>query len=133
MVGPSKQDICYATTNRQEAVKRIAPLCDALIVVGAPNSSNSQRLVETARRMGCERAFLVQRGDDIDPARLGRPSTIGITAGASAPEILVDEVIAKLRQSFTVSLEAMAGDENVYFKLPPLLVNKTAATAERQA
>jgi 4-hydroxy-3-methylbut-2-enyl diphosphate reductase len=133
MAGPSKQDICYATTNRQEAVKRIAPLCDALIVVGAPNSSNSQRLVETARRMGCERAFLVQRGDDIDPARLGRPSTIGITAGASAPEILVDEVIAKLRQLFTVSLEAMTGEENVSFKLPPLLVNKAATTAERPA
>ena len=76
---------------------------------------------------------VAQRGDDIDPARLGRPSTIGITAGASAPEILVDEVIAKLRQLFTVSLEAMTGEENVSFKLPPLLVNKAATTAERPA
>jgi 4-hydroxy-3-methylbut-2-enyl diphosphate reductase len=118
LVGPSKEDICYATTNRQDAVKKIAANCDAMIVVGAPYSSNSQRLVETAQRSGCAHAFLVQRGDDIDFLALGQPGTIGITAGASAPEILVDEVIAKLSTRFSVTVEAMSGEENVSFKLP---------------
>jgi 4-hydroxy-3-methylbut-2-en-1-yl diphosphate reductase len=131
IAGSSKEDICYATTNRQEAVKRIARICDALIVVGAPNSSNSQRLVETARASGCEQAFLVQRGDDIDFLALGCPGTIGITAGASAPEILVDEVIAKLCTRFSVTVERMSGEENVSFKLPRSLRDAAPAVAER--
>src|SRR3546814_8981286 len=83
--GPKKEDICYATTNRQEAAKEIARRCDALLVVGAPNSSNSQRLVEVARREGCARALLVQRAADIDWSKLAGISSLGITAGASAP------------------------------------------------
>jgi 4-hydroxy-3-methylbut-2-enyl diphosphate reductase len=118
MAGPAREDICYATSNRQDAVKQIAKRCDALIVVGAPNSSNSQRLVETARRQGCERAFLVQRGEEIDFERFGAIGTLGVTAGASAPEILVEEVIEALRRRFTVTIEAMKGEENVSFKLP---------------
>jgi 4-hydroxy-3-methylbut-2-en-1-yl diphosphate reductase len=118
MVGPAREDICYATSNRQEAVKEIARRCEALIVVGAPNSSNSQRLVETAQRAGLARAFLVQRGEDIDFARLGAIRTLGVTAGASAPEILVEEVIDALRRRFNVTVEAMEGEENVTFKLP---------------
>jgi 4-hydroxy-3-methylbut-2-enyl diphosphate reductase len=134
IAGPkSKEDICYATTNRQEAVKRIARSCDALIVVGAPNSSNSQRLVETARACGCRQAFLVQRGDDIDYSALGLPRTIGITAGASAPEILVEEVIAKLRIYFSVTVERMSGEENVSFKLPRSLRDSAPGAAERSA
>jgi 4-hydroxy-3-methylbut-2-enyl diphosphate reductase len=133
IAGPSREDICYATTNRQEAVKRIAPRCDVLIVVGAPNSSNSQRLVETARASGCEQAFLVERGGDIDFSALGCPGTIGITAAASAPEILVDEVIAKLRTRFSVNVESMSGEENVSFKLPRSLRDAAPATAKRSA
>ena len=130
MVGPAREDICYATSNRQDAVKEIARRCEALIVVGAPNSSNSQRLVETARRSGCERAFLVQRGDDIDFERLGSIRTLGVTAGASAPEILVEEVIEKLRHRFTVIVEAMAGEENVTFKLPRHLREEAPAASK---
>ena len=118
MVGPAREDICYATSNRQDAVKTIARRCEAVIVVGAPNSSNSQRLVETARRAGCKRAYLVQRGEDIDFERLGPVRTLGVTAGASAPEVLVEEVIETLRRRFTVKVEAMEGEENVTFKLP---------------
>jgi 4-hydroxy-3-methylbut-2-en-1-yl diphosphate reductase len=119
LAGPRKEDICYATTNRQEAVKQIAPSCDALIVVGAPNSSNSQRLVETAKRCGCSRAMLIGRGEDIDVGRLGNPRTLGITAGASAPEVLIDEVIDTLRRRFDVTIETtVTRDEKVAFKLP---------------
>jgi 4-hydroxy-3-methylbut-2-enyl diphosphate reductase len=118
IAGPAKEDICYATTNRQEGVKQIAARCDALIVVGAPNSSNSQRLVETAQRAGCPHAFLVQRAEDIDFAALAQFKTIGITAGASAPEVLVQEVIEVLHDYFRVSVEAMTGEEKVTFKLP---------------
>jgi 4-hydroxy-3-methylbut-2-enyl diphosphate reductase len=133
IVGPAKEDICYATTNRQEAVKEIASRCEALIVVGAPNSSNSQRLVETAQRFGCRRAFLVQRGEDIDFRELGFPATVGITAGASAPQILVEEVIAKLRTRFTVTVEAMRGEENVSFKLPRSLRESDGASVQPSA
>jgi 4-hydroxy-3-methylbut-2-en-1-yl diphosphate reductase len=133
IVGPAKEDICYATTNRQEAVKEIASRCEALIVVGAPNSSNSQRLVETAHRFGCKRAFLVQRGEDIDFKELGHPATVGITAGASAPQILVDEVIAKLRSRFTVTVDAMAGEEKVSFKLPRSLREASGAGVQPSA
>jgi 4-hydroxy-3-methylbut-2-enyl diphosphate reductase len=130
MVGPRKEDICYATTNRQQAVREIAPRCDALIVVGAPNSSNSQRLVETAQRAGCRYAFLVQRGEEVDLDALGSIRTLGITAGASAPEVLVEEVIAELRKRFRVTIEAMAGEENVWFKLPRALRETQKSDAE---
>ena len=93
IVGPHKEDICYATTNRQEAVKAMAPKCDAMLVVGAPNSSNSKRLVEVGARAGCDYAQLVQRATDIDWRSLRGIKSVGITAGASAPEVLVNEVI----------------------------------------
>ncbi len=119
IVGPHKEDICYATTNRQVAVKSIAPRCDRLIVVGAPNSSNSQRLVEVAQRAGCGSAALLQCADDIDWSDYRDIRTIGITAGASAPEVLVDEIIAAFKDRFETTLEAVStADENVSFKLP---------------
>ena len=93
IVGPHKEDICYATTNRQEAVKAMAPKCDAMLVVGAPNSSNSRRLVEVGARAGCAYAQLVQRATDIDWRALDGITSMGITAGASAPEVLINEVI----------------------------------------
>ena len=126
--GPKKEDICYATTNRQEAVKAIARDCDALLVVGAPNSSNSQRLVEVARREGCPKSLLVQRAVDIDWAALGDVKRLGITAGASAPEILVEEVIEACRKRYDVTLQEVSGVvEDVMFKLPRELTSKTAS------
>jgi 4-hydroxy-3-methylbut-2-enyl diphosphate reductase len=125
---PKKEDICYATTNRQEAVKEIARHCDALLVVGAPNSSNSQRLVEVARREGCPKAQLVQRATDIDWAALGEMTQLGITAGASAPEVLVEEVVAACRERFDVTVQNVSGVvEDVMFKLPRELTTKTAS------
>ena len=103
IVGPRREDICYATTNRQEAVKAIAPKVDALLVIGAPNSSNSQRLVEVGRRAGCGYAQLVQRATDIDWRALEGVRAVGITAGASAPEVLVEEVIAAFRARYAVT------------------------------
>lgn len=123
IVGPKREDICYATTNRQQAVKAIAAQCDAIAVVGAPNSSNSRRLVEVAERAGCRQAFLVQRGTDIDLDALAGVQRLGITAGASAPEVLVEEVIAACRTRFTVTVqEFRLTDEDVVFKLPKALV-----------
>ncbi len=125
IVSPHKEDICYATTNRQEAVKVIAPQAEAMLVIGAPNSSNSMRLVEVAERAGCTYAALVQRAADIDWAALGSPRTVGLTAGASAPEILVDEVIEAFRARFDVTLEmAETVRENVQFKLPRALAGE---------
>ncbi|PYG30382.1 4-hydroxy-3-methylbut-2-enyl diphosphate reductase [Pelagimonas varians] len=122
IVGPHKEDICYATTNRQEAVKAIAPDCDALLVVGAPNSSNSKRLVEVARKNGCSYAQLVQRATDIDWRALGEIGSVGITAGASAPEVLIEEVIAAFRARFEVTVELVeTAQENVEFKVPRVL------------
>ncbi|WP_421865135.1 4-hydroxy-3-methylbut-2-enyl diphosphate reductase [Parvibaculum sp.] len=122
IAGPHKEDICYATTNRQEAVKSIAPKVDAMLVIGAPNSSNSMRLVEVAERAGCAYAALVQRASDIDWAALGTPKTLGLTAGASAPEILVEEVIDAFRQHFSVTVEMTSvRRESVQFKLPRAL------------
>lgn len=128
IVGPHKEDICYATTNRQEAVKRVAPVVDAMIVVGAPNSSNSQRLKEVAERAGCPRAALVQRAVDIDWNEFGNIARLGITAGASAPEILVEEIIDAFAQRYTVSVETVsAAEEGVFFPLPrPLRENQAA-------
>ena len=108
IVGPHKEDICYATTNRQEAVKAIAPLCEALLVVGAPNSSNSKRLVEVASRAGCSYAQLVQRATDIDWRALDGIKTIGITAGASCPNNLIEETIQRIFELRGVSREELA-------------------------
>lgn len=125
--GPKKEDICYATTNRQAAVKAIAAQCDALLVIGAPNSSNSLRLVEVAQRSGCAQAQLLQRADDIDWPALAMARRIGITAGASAPEVLVEEVIAAFRARYAVNLrEVTTATEAVQFKLPAAL-DSTAA------
>ncbi len=122
IVGPHKEDICYATTNRQEAVKAVAPKSDALLVVGAPNSSNSRRLVEVASRAGCSYAQLVQRAVDIDWRSLEGISSIAITAGASAPEVLVNEVIDAFRAHFDVTVELVeTAVENVEFKVPRVL------------
>jgi len=116
--GPRSEDICYATSNRQAAVKAIAGRCDALLVIGAPNSSNSLRLVEVAEREGTK-ARLVGRGADIDFGWLEGARTIGITAGASAPELLVREVVDTLAQRFEVSEEPVEGvEERMIFKLP---------------
>jgi 4-hydroxy-3-methylbut-2-en-1-yl diphosphate reductase len=117
--GPVKEDICYATTNRQEAVKSIAADIELLIVVGAPNSSNSKRLVEVGEKNGCPRAFLVQRASDLDWSTLKGLKTIGLTAGASAPEVLVNEIIDAFRAHYDVTVEKVTlRDENVTFKLP---------------
>ncbi|MEW2918130.1 4-hydroxy-3-methylbut-2-enyl diphosphate reductase [Ruegeria sp. ANG10] len=122
IVGPHKEDICYATTNRQEAVKAVAPKSDALLVVGAPNSSNSRRLVEVASRAGCNYAQLVQRATEIDWRALEGISTVAITAGASAPEVLVNEVIDAFRAHYDVTVELVeTATENVEFKVPRVL------------
>jgi 4-hydroxy-3-methylbut-2-enyl diphosphate reductase len=117
--GPKREDICYATTNRQQAVKRIAPRCDALVVIGAPNSSNSNRLVEVAIKAGCPQAVLVQRAGLIDWGALAGVARLGVTAGASAPEVLVEEVLEACRERFDVSIEEVTvTEEDVTFKLP---------------
>ena len=117
--GPSKSDICYATANRQRAVKEIASRCDVLIVIGAPNSSNSSRLVEVAALNGCPRAILVQRAADIDWDSMNGVKCLGITAGASAPEVLIEGVLEACRQRFEVSLEEVSViREEVRFSLP---------------
>jgi len=122
IVGPHKEDICYATTNRQEAVKRVAATVDAMIVVGAPNSSNSQRLREVAERAGCTSAVLVQRAADIDWHRFAGVRRLGVTAGASAPEVLVDEVIGAFAERFAVDVEVVAtATETIAFNLPRAL------------
>ncbi|AUJ62934.1 4-hydroxy-3-methylbut-2-enyl diphosphate reductase [Aestuarium zhoushanense] len=122
IVGPHREDICYATTNRQEAVKAIAPKCDALLVVGAPNSSNSKRLVEVAAKNGCSYAQLVQRASDIDWRALDGIRTIGITAGASAPEVLINEVVDAFSDHYDVTVEqVVTAEENIEFKVPRIL------------
>jgi 4-hydroxy-3-methylbut-2-enyl diphosphate reductase len=119
IAGPRKEDICYATTNRQAAVKAIAPRSDALIVVGALNSSNSLRLVEVAERAGCRKALLVQRAADIPWEAFDGIATLGITAGASAPELLVTEIIEAFRARFDVTVESVATTvERVAFNVP---------------
>ena len=119
---PAKEDICYATTNRQAAVKAIAPRAELMVVVGAPNSSNSLRLVEVAERAGCPRALMVQRGRELDPAIADGMATIGVTAGASAPEVLVEEVLARLAERFELAIEeVVVAEERITFKLPAAL------------
>jgi len=116
---PKAGDICYATTNRQEAVKIIAPGCEGFLVVGAPNSSNSNRLVDVAQHAGAAKSYLVQRGPDVVGLDLDGVSTLGLTAGASAPEVLVEEILDALRETYdvTVSLEVVR-EENVFFNVP---------------
>ena len=119
---PRREDICYATTNRQQAVKAIAPRCDMLMVIGAPNSSNSKRLVEVAALNGCPLSMLVQRAAEIQWDLFGGVDTLGISAGASAPEVLVDEVISACRERFSVTVEMETiTEETLTFKLPPEL------------
>jgi 4-hydroxy-3-methylbut-2-enyl diphosphate reductase len=116
---PHKEDICYATTNRQAAVKALAPQCDIVFVIGAPNSSNSVRLVEVAKRAGAQRSQLISSAEDVDWAAIGPISTVGITAGASAPEDLVEGLIAAFRERYVVvQKDIRVTDEDVIFKLP---------------
>ena len=122
IVGPHKEDICYATSNRQAAVKEIAPEVDALLVIGAPNSSNSQRLVEVAKKAGCENSQMVQRAAEINWNSLMNIKSVGITAGASAPEILVNEVVEALRERFEIKTHLVeTATESVNFKVPRIL------------
>lgn len=119
IVSPHKDDICYATTNRQEAVKAVAPSVDAMIVVGAPNSSNSQRLREVAERAGCKVAVLLQRAAEIDWTAFEGVRTLGITAGASAPETLVEEIISVFAERYDVHVETVrTAEETISFNLP---------------
>jgi 4-hydroxy-3-methylbut-2-enyl diphosphate reductase len=119
IVEPHKDDICYATTNRQEAVQQLAAAVERVLVIGAPNSSNSQRLVEVARQAGCPRADLIGSADDIDWTHMQNISHVGLTAGASAPEEITLEVIDAFAARFTLSVNEMDGlDEHVSFKLP---------------
>lgn len=121
--GPHKEDICYATTNRQAAVKAIADKSDALLVIGAPNSSNSNRLAEVAKISGCEKAALIQRAADIDWGMFEGVKTLGLTAGASAPDVLIEEVIEACRALYDVTVEEVRiTEENVVFKVPRILV-----------
>lgn len=122
IIGPHKEDICYATTNRQAAVKAIANKVDALLVIGAPNSSNSNRLVEVAKAGGCSYSQLIERADHIDWTALKGATSIGITAGASAPEVLVQEVIDAFSERYEVTIEMVeTAQENVNFKVPRIL------------
>ena len=127
VIGPHKEDICYATTNRQGAVKKVAPQVDAMIVVGSSNSSNSQRLREVAEREGCPLVRLILRSEEIDWNLFGAVKRLGITAGASAPEVLVEEVIDAFAARFEVSVDTVTtADENVFFPLPREIRGKAA-------
>jgi 4-hydroxy-3-methylbut-2-en-1-yl diphosphate reductase len=122
IIGPHKEDICYATTNRQEAVKAVAPHVDALLVIGSPNSSNSRRLVEVAAKAGCAYTQLVPRANDIDWRALEGAKAVGISAGASAPEALINEALAAFHARFDVTQQIIeTATENVEFKVPRVL------------
>jgi 4-hydroxy-3-methylbut-2-en-1-yl diphosphate reductase len=129
IVAPHKEDICYATTNRQEAVKRVAPQVDALVVVGAPNSSNSRRLQEVAERAGCSYSVLVQRAAEIDWSKFEGIKTLGVTAGASAPEVLVEEILDAFAARYTLNVETVSGadESGMFFPLPRQLRDNAAA------
>ncbi|WGF88318.1 4-hydroxy-3-methylbut-2-enyl diphosphate reductase [Marinivivus vitaminiproducens] len=119
--GPRSEDICYATTNRQQAVEMIAPNADLTLVLGSPNSSNSQRLVEVALRSGCPRAALVDRAEMLDWSLLDGVTVMALSAGASAPEVLVDDMIVAAQERFDVEVrEIKTAEERVVFKLPPM-------------
>ncbi len=124
IAGPHKEDICYATTNRQEAMKAIAPKADVVFVVGAPNSSNSMRLVEVARRAGAKKATLIQRASDIDWSLIDHATVIGLSAGASAPELLVEQVIEAFRERYALDVdETTVTREDVIFNVPRALAS----------
>jgi 4-hydroxy-3-methylbut-2-enyl diphosphate reductase len=126
--GPHRQDICYATTNRQEAVKAIAAKVDAFVAVGSPNSSNSQRLKEVAERNGCPSSQLVLRAGDLDWSKLQNIKTLGVTAGASAPEVLVEEILEAFAQRYELEIETVTtATEDVSFPLPRQLRNEALA------
>ncbi len=128
IVGPHREDICYATTNRQDAVKLVAPLVQAMVVVGAPNSSNSQRLKEVAERAGCPYAVLVQRAADIDWSKLSAITSLGVSADAPALTLLVEEVLDAFAQRYALNVETMAAtEENMFFPLPRPLRTPEAA------
>jgi 4-hydroxy-3-methylbut-2-enyl diphosphate reductase len=129
IVAPHKEDICYATTNRQEAVKRVAPHVDALVVVGSPNSSNSRRLQEVAERAGCGYSVLVQRAAEIDWSRFNDIKTLGVTAGASAPEVLVEEILDAFASRYTLNVETVSGadESGMFFPLPRQLRERATA------
>ncbi len=132
IVAPHKQDICYATTNRQEAVKQVAPLVEAVIVVGAPNSSNSQRLREVAERAGCRQAVLLQRAADLDLDAFTGLTRIAVTAGASAPEVLVEEVIEAFTARWEVRVRPIVtAEETVAFNLPRELREMAATSTSK--
>jgi 4-hydroxy-3-methylbut-2-en-1-yl diphosphate reductase len=127
IIGPRGEDICYATTNRQRAVRVIAPAADLTLIVGAPNSSNSMRLVEVAREAGCPRALLVERAGRIDWSAFDGVRRLAVSAGASAPEDLVEEVIAACRERFDVEIEEVrVVEEDVYFKAPPIPMRRAS-------
>jgi 4-hydroxy-3-methylbut-2-enyl diphosphate reductase len=124
IAGPHKEDICYATTNRQEAMKAIAPRAEVVFVIGAPNSSNSKRLVEVALRAGAKRASLIQHAGDIDWSMIGDAAVVGLSAGASAPENLMEEVVAAFRARYDIAQEeAAVTRENVEFNVPRALAS----------
>jgi 4-hydroxy-3-methylbut-2-enyl diphosphate reductase len=129
IIAPHKEDICYATTNRQEAVKRVAPTVDALVVVGAPNSSNSKRLQEVAERAGCRYSVLVQRASEIDWSKFDGVKTLGVTAGASAPEVLVEEILDAFAARYKLDVETVSGadESGMFFPLPRQLRDTAAA------
>jgi 4-hydroxy-3-methylbut-2-en-1-yl diphosphate reductase len=129
VIGPHKEDICYATTNRQLAVKRVAPVVDAMIVVGSPNSSNSQRLREVAEHEGCKRAVLVNGAADLDWSMFEGVTRLGITAGASAPEVLVEEILDAFAERYVLSVDTVsaASEDGIFFPLPRPLRHETAA------
>ena len=128
IIAPPKGDICYATTNRQEAVKQIAKNCEVMFVIGAPNSSNSNRLVEVAKDYGCRASYLVQRASDIKDEWLNGVDNLGLTAGASAPDILIEEVISYLKSKFDLTVEEIVTqEENVVFNIPKVLRKSAVA------
>ncbi len=119
---PKKEDICYATTNRQAAVKKIAKLCDMFFVIGSRNSSNSKRLVEVASKAGCNQSELIHSESDVPLDKIGKCKTIGISSGASAPEIIVQDFISKIKEKYEVQIEEVEiVKENVFFKIPGML------------
>lgn len=128
--GPVKEDICYATTNRQNSVKAIAGRIDALIVVGSPKSSNSMRLVEVAERAGCPTSLLVERAADLPWGRLSNIRSVGVTAGASAPEIIVSEVIEAFKERYDVTIDIVStAEERVVFNVPRELRNRASVNS----
>ena len=124
IVAPHKEDICYATTNRQNAVKKISPVIDGLLVVGSSNSSNSKRLVEVGKKAGCQYSQLIDSVYDIDWRSISGSKSIGLTAGASAPEILINQVIEEFKKRYKATIEFIEiTKEDIHFKIPSSIRN----------